>query len=334
MRFITCASYYGTGSSAVTDLVNEYEAVYNFSDFEFRFIHDPDGISDLEYNLVENHNRHNSGHALKRYKRLVDFNCGVSLAKKYEAFFKGNWKKYSYEYIDSLTDFKYQGHWMYDLYDRGNLYYYSHVLPEKLLKMSVWRNQPDKHIDILKGEWTLCSDPGEEKFLKLTREYIEKLFSSVVNGADTIMVDQLLPPTNLNRYLRYFSDIKVIIVDRDPRDIWALEKYYWKTGVIPHDVSTFCKWFRYTRNHRKKEVFDSEHVLFIQFEDMIYKYDETVKKIEDFLNLSPENHVRKKTSFNPSKSIHNTKTWMNPIVSKADISKIETELSEYLYQGF
>ena len=68
MKFITCASYYGTGSSAITDLVNECDNVHDMGDYEFRFIQDPDGIADLEYNLVENNHRHNSGYALKRYE--------------------------------------------------------------------------------------------------------------------------------------------------------------------------------------------------------------------------------------------------------------------------
>ena len=76
MRFISCASYYGSGSSAITDFVSEFDSVYSFTDEEFRFVQDPDGVSDLEYNLVENFNRHNSGHAIKRYKKLVDFYCG------------------------------------------------------------------------------------------------------------------------------------------------------------------------------------------------------------------------------------------------------------------
>lgn len=76
MRFISCASYYGSGSSAITDFVSEFDTVYSFTDEEFRFVQDPDGVSDLEYNLVENFNRHNSGHAIKRYKKLVDFYCG------------------------------------------------------------------------------------------------------------------------------------------------------------------------------------------------------------------------------------------------------------------
>ena len=73
MRIISCASYYGSGSSAITDFVSEFDSVYSFTDEEFRFVQDPDGVSDLEYNLVENFNRHNSGHAIKRYKKRSFF---------------------------------------------------------------------------------------------------------------------------------------------------------------------------------------------------------------------------------------------------------------------
>lgn len=86
MRFISCASYYGSGSSAITDFVSEFDNVYSFTNEEFRFIQDPNGISDLEYNLVENFNRHNSGHALKRYKKLVDFYCGNSFNTSLQLF--------------------------------------------------------------------------------------------------------------------------------------------------------------------------------------------------------------------------------------------------------
>ena len=102
MRFITCASYYGTGSSAVTDFVAEFDNVYNFTNEEFRFIQDPDGISDLEFNLVECFNRHNSGHSLKRYKKLVDFYAGNFFGSKYAGFFGDRWKQLSYEYIDAF----------------------------------------------------------------------------------------------------------------------------------------------------------------------------------------------------------------------------------------
>ena len=60
MKILTCAGYFSSGSSAVTDLFSEYEKVSAVGDYEFRFLHDIDGVSDLEFHLTECHNRHNS----------------------------------------------------------------------------------------------------------------------------------------------------------------------------------------------------------------------------------------------------------------------------------
>lgn len=332
IRFISCASYYGSGSSAVTDYVSEFNSVYSFTNEEFRFVQDPDGVSDLEYNLVENFNRHNSGHALKRFKKLVDFQTGNFLFKRYEKFFHGNWKKCSYEYIKNLTDFTYQGWWQYDLLDKGPLFYLKKRLLNKILHLTIWRNQPERCLNSMKGEITYCSHPTEEKFLNCTKQYISQLFSSVCNGASIVMVDQIVPPTNLKRVLRYFDDIQVVIVDRDPRDIYVLEKYVWQDGIIPSDVETFCKWFKYTRSHRKDEHNDSLKVKFVQFEDMVYKYEETTSALAKWLRLNTENHVNSKQIFNPAISVKNTQTWKRYPCNVKEIEYIENELEEYLYK--
>lgn len=331
MRFISCASYYGSGSSAITDFVSEFDSVYSFTDEEFRFMQDPDGISDLEYNLVENFNRHNSGHAIKRYKRLVNFYCGNIFGSKYEKFFHGNWKKYSDEYIDALTDFTYHGWWQYDLLDKGDFFYFRKRILNKLLKLTIWRNQPERTLNTMKNEITYCSHPSEEKFLNCTKKYIEDLFGSVCQGANIVMVDQIVPPTNLKRYLRYFNDIKVFIVDRDPRDIFVLEKYVWRDGVIPLNVEEFCKWFRYTREHRLTEQVDTEQICFIQFEDMIYNYEETAKKISEWLELDLNEQSKIKQYFDPKRSRKNTHTWKKIKCNLEEIDYIEHELKEYLY---
>ena len=332
IRFISCASYYGSGSSAVTDYVSEFNSVYSFTNEEFRFVQDPDGVSDLEYNLVENFNRHNSGHALKRFKKLVDFQTGNFLFKRYEKFFHGNWKKYSYEYIKNLTDFTYQGWWQYDLLDKGPLFYLKKRLLNKILHLTIWRNQPERCLNSMKGEITYCSHPTEEKFLNCTKQYISQLFSSVCKGSNIVMVDQIVPPTNLKRVLRYFDDIQVVIVDRDPRDIYVLEKYVWQDGIIPSDVETFCKWFKYTRSHRKDEQNDSLKVKFVQFEDMVYKYEETTSALAKWLRLNTENHVNSKQIFNPAISVKNTQTWKRYPCNVKEIEYIEIELEEYLYK--
>lgn len=333
MRFISCASYYGTGSSAITDYVSEFDTVFSFTDEEFRFIQDPDGISDLEFNLLECFNRHNSGHALKRYKRLVDFYCGNALGGKYSNFFGDKWREYSYKYIDALTDFTYRGWWQYDLYDRGEWFYFRKRIGNKILHQTIWKNKPDRQLNTMKNEITYCSHPSEEKFLCCTRDYIHDLFQSVLPGEkEILMVDQLVPPMNLPRYLRYFKDdIKVIVVDRDPRDVFVLDKYVWKDGIIPNDAETFIKWFKYTRSHRKTENLNNEHVKFIRFEDLIYKYAETTKTIRDWLGLDESDHKTPKKYFDPKVSINNTQTWKKYPQSNSEIELIQESLVEYLY---
>lgn len=334
IRFVTCSSYYGTGSSAITDFVAEFDNVFDFTNEEFRFIQDPDGISDLEFNLVECFNRHNSGHSLKRFKKLVDFYSGNIFGSKYSGFFGDKWKEYSYEYIDALTDFTFPGWWMYDLYDNGEWYYFRKRIINKILHKTIWKNNPDRQLNTLKNVVTYCSHPTEEKFLRLTRDYIYKLFSSVVpDNKEIIMVDQLLPPMNLCRYLRYFdNNIQTVVVDRDPRDVFVLDKYVWKDGILPNDAETFCKWFEYTRSHRKTENLDTDQIHFIRFEDLIYKYEETTQELIQWLKLDNFNHIRKKERFKPEVSIRNTQVWKKYPESLREVRIIEERLSEYLYE--
>lgn len=331
MKIISCASYYGSGSSVITDFVSEFNNVYSFSNEEFRFVQDPDGISDLEYNLVENFNRHNSGYALKKYKDLVDFYAGDWFTKRYEKELKGNWKRISYNYIKSLTDFKYHGSWQYDLLKRGKFFYFRKRVLNKILKETIWRKQPERSLNNMKNEITYCSHPSQEKFLSLTRTYIDELFSTVAKDYDIVMVDQLVPPSNTRRFIRYFNDLQAVIVDRDPRDVYLLEKYVWKDGIIPNDVKTFCKWFLYTRDNRKNNFVPNDHFQYIQFEDMVYKYDKTTSKLAKWLGLNLTDQKLKRKIFNPELSKKNTKLWTKMNCDIGEIKYIEQNLSEYLY---
>lgn len=175
MKIITCASYYGSGSSALTDLVAEYDSVKDLSDFEFRFLHCLDGVSDLEYNIVSNHNRANAGHALKRFQRMSEFNNGCIISKRYSRFFKNNaYIDLTNRYIEALLDFKYEGYNFYDLYDRGpKMYYFFQFL------IRVARRTGVKWINPLRKEETYCSHKSEEAFLLATREYISGLLQEL-----------------------------------------------------------------------------------------------------------------------------------------------------------
>lgn len=331
MRIITCASYYGTGSSAVTDFITEFDTVYSMGDYEFRFLHDPDGIADLEYHLVWNHNRHNSGHAVKRFKKIVDFNAGFKFVPRYEPFFQNQWKKLSYEYIDELVDFSFKGWWQYDLLDKGLVYYYYKLLFNKIYQKTIAR-KTEKVLNVLPNEITYCSRPSQEEFDLKTKNYLRKLFKEAnKENKPYLMVDQLLPSSNLNRYWKFFDDIKAIVVERDPRDLYILEKYKWKASLIPtDDVHKFCEWYKYTRAHRKTEVWDCDKAILLQFEDLIYKYDETTERLVEWLGLDKKNHSTPLQKLNPERSIKNTRLWTQYDIGE-DLKIIETELKEYLY---
>lgn len=331
MQILTVASYYGTGSSAITDLISEYEPVKSMTNYEFRFAQDPDGLSELEYNLVDNFNRHNSGHALKRYRNLVDYYGNHFMVKRYEPFFNNKWKEISYKYIDSLTDFSFPGIWQYDFYDKGPWYEFWHKFPERVLKRTIWRNKPDRHL-LLGKQITLASHPSEAKFIQCTKEYTDSLMVEA-NGENKpyVLFDQLLPSTNIQHHMRYFNNIRVFVVDRDPRDLYLLAKYEWNDRVVPRDIDIFCKWFMYIRSMRGTEIWDTDKIMFIQFEDLVYKYDETVKKIENWTGLKKEEHTDSKKYFDPAISIKNTRYWEQHPQYVEEANMIAERLPEYLY---
>lgn len=332
MKILTVASYYGSGSSAVTDYISEFSGVKSLTNYEFRFAHDPDGLSELEYNLVENFNRHNSGHALKRFKKLVDYYGDHLIAKRYERFFDHKWKELSYEYIESLTDFVYPGLWQYDFYDKGPWFEFWHKLPDRVLHRTLWRHKPDKHFFFDKGETYACH-PSEEKFLKCTREYTNKLMQAAnIEKMPIMVVDQLLPSTNIERHMRYFDNIKAFVVERDPRDIFLLAKYVWHDSVVPTDVELFCKWFQYTRSMRSVEKWDSGKIMFIHFEDLIYKYEDTTEKIKEWIGLDETKHINPMHFFNPTISINNTRLWEKNLEYETEAEYIRQQLEEYTYE--
>ena len=332
MKILSCASFYGTGSSAITDLFSEYSNVRPASDFEFSFLFEPDGVADLEYNLVQNFNRNNSCLAIKRFKRFCKANNGDIIHKKwYKYHFENQYLKLSNEYIDSLIGVSYRGFLDYDLRAKGS---------SKFVRLSFWRKLLTKlgckRGGILKKEYTYCGAPSEEKFLEATQKYVEQLLT-IYNkqNCEYVCMDQLFPCTNIDKVKRYVPfDSFVFLVDRDPRDLFILCKKVWtKEASIPSgkDVVEFCKWFDFSRHNAYEEVEKSKIVLKLNFEDLIYKYSETVEKIEKFTGLKNSDHINKFSRLNPKRSVVNTQIWKRYPEEEKNIKYIEENLSKYLY---
>lgn len=123
-----------------------------------------------------------------------------------------------------------------------------------------------------------------------------------------------------------------MVVDRDPRDIYILSKYIWKDGIVPtEDLELFCKWFEYTRKHRKDEKYDESTTMLINFEDLVYKYPKTTTMLVEWLGLDMSHHAAPMSHFDPRKSINNTRLWEEFPEYGEEIEMIENRLKEYLY---
>ncbi|MFX0548030.1 sulfotransferase family protein [Hathewaya histolytica] len=334
IKVITCASYGGTGSSAVTDLLKEFTSVYSLGDFEFTLAHEVDGISDLEHYLVEDNHRLKVDEAIYRFKKL-----NKNISGGYEKYIE-NYLELSEKYSDALVDVTWDGCWHRHAERYDYAFKIKRSIKNKILRkinpiLSKIRNYEYSYSSGYKKLPMYYVEPlDKDVFYSKTREFFTRVFSNVkgYDNQEFIAMDQLLPPSNLKRYLNYFNNMKVIVVDRDPRDLYILNKEYWKEGWIPtDDVNVFCKWFESLRRHMDVYDEDSENVLRIKFEDFIYEYDSTLQKVMEFLSLNKESHINKKAFLNPDISVKNTKLWLKHPEYAESMKYIESNLKNYCY---
>jgi hypothetical protein len=347
---LTATGYGGTGSSAVTNILEEFETVKSFGDSEFQFTSYSDGIADLENIFIEGHPM-KTDLAVKRFMRFADI---LSTYGHYKKCFNGNFRKIVDEYIKDIISISWDGWWPHhtneiDGYNKKHgLYinvvsqiyskYLNAVLLEKSYEPSGW--QPT-YFPQTKVYYTHLHDINEiESFLNKTRKFTDALLHEAVNSENKynyILLDQAIPPTNFSQHIRYFSDPKLIIVDRDPRDLYVVNKAYWGEGWIPSsNVELFIRWYTQTRKLRKNELmnFNCTHdnkVLFIPFESLIYEYDNSITKIFDYTGLSSNEHINKLKFFNPELSIKNTQFFLDYPELISDIKIIEQHLGDYCY---
>lgn len=325
MKKIAIAGYHFTGSGVIDDLFREFDNVCQpKSDCESRFLQDMDGISDLEFHLVNNPNRLYINQAIERFLRYCKNN-----SQRYEKIYGSNWYALCVDYINSLVKFQYVGYNLTHLGERSQFYpkYVSFMTKFQKLKPSKWRNS--KRQSYFPKEKMYHAYPSEVEFLEKTRSFVDSLVDNMPKNkeAEYVMIDQMFGGNNPDRYLRYVNDVKAFVVDRDPRDLFINQRNM-EDHIYPPDPHQFCVLFRDIRKQIGKE---NPNVMFVKIEDMIYKYDEYVAKVCDFVGIDMKHHVEPKKYFDPSVSIKGTKTWERFPQYAAAVKTIEEELPDFLY---
>ena len=333
-KIIIPTGYMGSGSSAVTDLLSEVEG-YSCSNgnFEYVFMHCPNGVFDLEDKLLEGNNALRSDEALHEFRKCM-FNLYSNKhywVADYKDKISDHFMDWCDDFINSLIDEKSSDiFWYYQ--ENPNFLIYSQKLLSKILKTISFGKISLKPGLKYKEMW--ISYPSEDEFYSNAKILLNRFFNHMGIKRSNVILDQFILPHNLFRLDKYFNDnCKVIVVDRDPRDVFLLNKYYWSNvnANVPysHDVVTFCE--NYDRMRKMEKKVNTDKILRIHFEDLVYKYDETVKEIFSFLDINNIQHINARTKLVPEKSKLNTQIFNKNKSFKNEKEYIEEKLYTYLY---
>lgn len=331
--------FYNTGSSVVTNILQEMDGVSTIEGVnEWRILYDPDCIRDLEYHLLENPHRQNTAYALRRFKDYIDFNSKRLLNHHYEQICAGSFKTISYEYINSISEFVYHGASHLDIKEKGQVFWFVERCYSKLIRLLFSTKRPSwVRGSLISNKTTQFAGTfNKERFYNATKVYIGKILE-YVNTADSkcVVADQFLPPSAINAYLNYFPsdyDVKVVVVDRDPRDLYFTCKFFLHTKAIPtKSIREFCDWYKWTRGQSEVSD-DNDSIMRIRFEDAIYEYETTRRRLLEFCGNEKTECISQYKYFDPSKSINNTQVWKRYPGNDDSLQYIQKELDKYCYR--
>lgn len=337
---VDITSFGWSGSGAYHDLLREYaEGEFpSKRDWEFTLLWDTDGIYDLENKIcVKSCRMGDSDMAIRRFVNRVKILSENRFLGYKELFPKGKLEKLTNDYLSRLIGVEFYGRSFVDIvypnrkekyikvYNKFIQKIFGNRITVKIFGLHFYERLQDHNPHLMRVAYR------PDNFLTATQEYFADLIKETRRDSSKILVmDQMLPPDNPEPFYKYIKeDLKTIIIRRDPRDTYLAMKC---SANIPFpipskNVEDFI-WF-YKNIVDATRLPDTDSRLSINFEDLIYEYEGTKKKIEDFLGLS--NHISPKTKFNPQISINNTQLFNLYTDYKEDIAKIEEELKTSLY---
>ena len=169
-------------------------------------------------------------------------------------------------------------------------------------------------------------------FDSITKDYMNSILRAIgkTEEDDKFVVDQLFSGDDPEKSFKYFDDPYAIVVKRDPRDVYLLSKHVisvYSRWIPTKNVEEFVEYYKILYGNSKYD--SSTRVLEVQYEDLIYQYEPTVKKVEEFLGISK--HTKEKEHFNPAYSERYTQLITDYPEEKEAIEYIEKNLSEFLY---
>ena len=314
-----------TGSGAVKDYLHEYTNI-KISKAEFGFLCASDGLATLANHVMHPTNRTGVTYAISRYEQLT---------KRYESTFcktysvnKKQYRETVDEFINSITTVCWE-----DFYHLTTGFFSNIIINELLSKRVVPHIEfvLKKQIRLFPMKKVRLSGPSG-CFYEAAKKHVSKLLDLMKLGnSEYVVLDQAFSANNPQVCFPFFDNSKVIIVDRDPRDLYVFshEMLAGFGHFMPiSNVIDFVNYYKCIRENQPYLLPD-DNILLLRFEDLVYRYESTTERIRAFLGL-PENKNRF-AFFNPDVSIGNTQVYKRFAKYHEDVEYIEEQLGDYLF---
>ena len=313
-----------SGSGAVHDyLSSRVDFVSPFGTNEFKLCVDPMGLDNLYVNCYKNFSFFNPSNAIDEFmdyvKKIKNYVVYESHGKA-KKLFNQNLEKPSKEFINNITEILYYGNPEFSNFKISNI-------------KSLYLKFKKKRYNFFK-----VRIPVEEKvFLKESKKYIEKIILSNINkkklySNSNVVLNQAANIFNPIQSSQYFEKPKIIIVTRDPRDMFSSMKKRKSKGPPSYDVELFIKWYKKCfDNILFKKKIKNKLILLIKYENFINNFERQNKKICKFLNISTSFKFKK--NFYPKFNLEDSKKNLyksKKFLSNYENSLIKKHLSNYL----
>jgi len=340
---VAVTGFVGSGSSAVVDLLKEFDicecALERDTEYEHIPFYSQGGLFELGAILLNLSSPHNSDMAINRFiegaHRLNDNDFGWF--GSYKGYLSDKYIKAMNEFVDSISN-KVEGKT------------FEHVIKTKFSLFKVllqvgaiilYKRPVQKwgRVYVYDKKPVYYSMPTEDEFYAAARKLINDYFNMCASPNKQVMVyNHLIWPQHSKLIDNYFGDnFKTIIVVRDARDLFTLNKHYWYkppvgngSPLFPTDPNEFVEYWK--RVNRYDKMTSNKKILYVHFEDLIYNYEQTVSEIRNFVGLKEEQHVSKRKFFNPDKSIKNTQTFSVNEKWIQEALTIEEKMAEHVYR--
>lgn len=326
-QVLDLSGYMFSGKAAVHDLISEIDGILTPGNrLEFDLLRVKDGVADLENSIIS-WSPIRSDEAVRRFIKLVNkmSQSNVGLRKLFVPGFDygkrfPNLKDAADKFVRRITAKEWEMYWPYHLLDMGPVETLGFKLKRKLMG-----NSDNICYRLVSGE----------EFYQALRDFLDEVLWFGVDDSKYHMVaiNNGFEPFDPSRFVNYFQDARCIVVDRDPRDIFATSTlasvgFNDQAGLYQkiagaHDVETFIERVRVYRANTSSDV--SNKVLRISFESLVEDYENTTALLLRFLEIDESKHTRKYACFNPEKSKENIGLW-NKLPDQAAIRAIEKAL--------